>query len=81
MRSVKVNQKGGVIIPADLRKRYGFNPGDRLTFVDYGGSISLVRVLRDPVEEGFGVLKGGSSLTKALERERAKERRSEKKSR
>ncbi len=78
MSPVKVNQKGAVIIPAELRKRYGWKPGDRIRFVDYGGVVSLVPALRNPVEEGMGILKGrGGSLTKALEIERAKERERE----
>lgn len=74
MSPVKVNQKGGVIIPAELRKRIGWKPGDCIRFLDYGGVVSLVPVLRNPVEKGMGSLKGrGGSLTKALEIERAKE--------
>lgn len=78
MSPAKVNQKGGVIIPVELRKRYGWKPGDHIRFVDYGGVVSLVPVLRNPVEEGMGILKRrGGSLTKALEIERAKERERE----
>lgn len=78
MSVVKISQKGWVVIPAELRRRYGWKPGDRLRVVDYGGMVSLVPVLRNPVEEGFGILKGrGGSLTKALEIERAEERRRE----
>ena len=81
MSTVTVSQKGWVVIPAELRRKYGWKAGDRVKFVDYGGIISLVPVMRDPVEEAMGSLKPargrGGSLTKALERERAEERRRE----
>jgi len=78
MSVVKISQKGWVVIPAELRRRYGWKPGDHIRMVDYGGVVGLVPVLHNPVEEGMGILKGsGGSLLKALEVERAEERRRE----
>lgn len=80
MPAVKISQKGWVVIPAALRRQYNLKPGDRIRFVDYGGVISLVKELKNPVEEGFGILKRmgkgkRGSLTRALVREHAEERR------
>ena len=83
MSVVKVSQKGWVVIPAELRRKYRWKAGDRVRVVDYGGVISLLPVLKNPVEEGWGALKKpGRSLLKALkvarEEERQLERRREK---
>jgi len=77
---VTVSQKGWIVIPAQLREKYQFKPGDRVKVVDYGGVVTLVPVLANPEEEGFGALKrAGSSLLKGLEKTRKEERAREKK--
>ena len=75
---IKISQKGWVVIPADLRKKYDLKPGDEVHVVDYGGVLSLIPTSEDPVKYASGMLKGDPSLTQALleerERERARER-------
>lgn len=61
-----ISSKGWVVIPAALRKKYGLKPGDAVTIVDYGGVLSLVPALEDPVHDARGLLKGYGSLTDAL---------------
>jgi AbrB family looped-hinge helix DNA binding protein len=79
MSIVTVSQKGWVVIPADLRQKYHWNSGDRVKVVDYGGVVSLVPVLDNPVDEGAGALKTpGRSLLRGLRRNRREERRREK---
>lgn len=78
MSVVTVSQKGWVVIPADLRKKYQWKTGDRVKVVDYGGVIALVPLLRNPENEGYGALKmRGRSLVRALQQERKAERRRE----
>jgi AbrB family looped-hinge helix DNA binding protein len=76
--TLKISQKGWVVIPANLRKKYDLKPGDEVHVVDYGGVLSLIPTSEDPLEYAGGMLKGESSLTQALikerERERARER-------
>ncbi|MBI5650059.1 MAG: AbrB/MazE/SpoVT family DNA-binding domain-containing protein [Chloroflexi bacterium] len=69
-----VSAKGWVVIPAHYRAKYGFKPGTRLRFVDYGGTLTLVPVPDDPIRATRGMLKGKTSLTRALLVERQKER-------
>ena len=71
--TLRISQKGWVVIPAELRKKYHLEPGSEVDLVDYGGVIALVPVLKDPVRQGFGILKDGPSLTQALLDERAQE--------
>ena len=75
--ALKISQKGWVVIPAELRKKYHLEPGDEVELVDYGGVIALVPLLKDPVRQGFGIIKDGPSLTQALLEERKQERERE----
>lgn len=63
---VTVSGRGAILIPKELREKYGLKKGDKIHFIDYGGSIALVPALKDPISEGLGMLKGGTSLTQAL---------------
>ena len=72
MAIVKVSKKGWVVIPHDIRERYGIRPGDRVHIIDYGG-IAIVPALKDPVHDLRGMFKGGPSLTEALLEERRKD--------
>ena len=74
MSIAKISSKGWVVIPSSLRKKYNLNSGQHVKVIDYGGVLSLVPLLSDPIEEGMGLLKRGSSLVKALSKERRRER-------
>jgi AbrB family looped-hinge helix DNA binding protein len=73
MASVTVSQKGWVVIPAELRRKYQLTTGSQVMVVDYGGVLSLVPPLPQPVDESKGMLRAGSSLTGALLDEHARE--------
>ncbi|MGC1378233.1 MAG: AbrB/MazE/SpoVT family DNA-binding domain-containing protein [Anaerolineales bacterium] len=77
MMNVTVSAKGWVVIPAELRKKYGIRPGSKLQFVDYGGVMSLIPGFEDPVHNGAGMLQAGPSLTDAMVEEHRRERRRE----
>ena len=78
MRSSVVSMKGWVVIPKDIREKYKLKGGDRVDIVDYGGIISIIPISEEPIKETAGILKEGSSLTRALLSERKKEKRYEK---
>lgn len=61
-----VSAKGWVVIPQEIRERHGLKKGDKVHIVDYGGAIAIVPALRDPIHDGFGMLKGGDQLLKDL---------------
>jgi AbrB family looped-hinge helix DNA binding protein len=72
--TVTVSEKGWVVIPAELRKKYDLKPGSEMQVVDYGGVLALVPKLADPVKQAAGILKGTRSLTKALLLEHRREK-------
>ena len=76
-----ISEKGWVVIPAELRKKYDLNPGTKVTIVDYGGLLSIVRLPNDTIEYGYGLLKGGKSLTDGFKNERKLEKQREQKKR
>ena len=72
--SLVVSNKGWVVIPAELRKKYNLLPGTEVIIIDYGGVLSIIPALKNPVKQGRGLLKGLPSLTKDLLQERKREK-------
>lgn len=75
MATTAVSGKGWVVIPKEYREKYGFKPGIKVRFVDYGGILSVVPVPEDPIEAAYGMLKhlGGTSLTQEIVEEHCQE--------
>jgi len=76
--TVTVSGKGWVVIPAELRRKYNLRPGAEVQVVDYGGVLALVPTLTEPTRQAAGMLKGRTSLTRALLAEHRAEYRREK---
>jgi AbrB family looped-hinge helix DNA binding protein len=72
--ALTISNKGWVVIPAELRKKYNLLPGTEVIIVDYGGVLAIIPALKDPIKQGRGMLKGLPSLTQDLLKERAQER-------
>jgi AbrB family looped-hinge helix DNA binding protein len=70
MNTSTLSEKGWVVIPQELRKRYNLKKGDQLHIIDYGGVISLVLASEDPIKNSLGMLKGKTSLVKELAKSR-----------
>ncbi len=73
-----ISNKGWVVIPAEMRKKYNLIPGTEVVIVDYGGVLAIVPAFKNPIEQGYGWLKGGASLTDALKKDREFEKKREK---
>jgi AbrB family looped-hinge helix DNA binding protein len=72
----KATIKGQVIIPAQLRKKFNIQKGTRLAIMEGEGQVIVIKPLPDdPVAASRGMLKGKSSLTKALLKDRQEEAR------
>ncbi len=69
-----VSAKGWVVIPKEMRERYGLKKGVLVRFVDYGGVIRLIPEPEGPLEAIdalFGKYSGGPSLTAEVVKEHA----------
>lgn len=75
--NVRISQKGWVVIPAALRKKYGLKPGAEIQVVDYGGVLAIVPAYRHPAKDGAGLIRGAASLTAAIVEEHRQELESE----
>ena len=74
--TVRVGPKGRIVIPIELRERYGIEEGDELLVVPERGGLRLVDG-HTLVEELRGSLAGGRSLSEELIEERRAEAASE----
>jgi AbrB family looped-hinge helix DNA binding protein len=54
--TVTVSPKYQIVIPQEVRERMNIQPGQKVTFVEWQGTIAIVPVLQN--DEGFGFLKG-----------------------
>ena len=72
--ALTVSEKGWVVIPAELRKKYNLHPGTEVSVVDYGGVLALIPAMKKPIRQAAGMLKGRTSLTRALLTEHRRER-------
>ncbi len=72
----KVSEKGWVVIPRELRQRYGLERGTPVRFVDYGGVLSIVPIPEDPIKFGQGLFRG-AKLTERLLEERKEDKKRE----
>ena len=70
MNTSILSEKGRVVIPQELRERYGLKKGDRVQVIDYGGVISIVPASESPIKDAAGMLKGKTSLVEVLMKSR-----------
>jgi len=70
----KATIKGQVIIPVELRKKFNIKKGTRISIEEGQGQVILLRPLPDdPILASRGMLKGKTSLTRALLKDRREE--------
>jgi AbrB family looped-hinge helix DNA binding protein len=72
----KTTAKGHVVVPADLRRKFNIKKGTKVSVSEGPGNVIIIRPIPDdPIEASRGVLKGKTSLLKALLRDRQEETR------
>jgi AbrB family looped-hinge helix DNA binding protein len=69
-----VSTKGQFVIPSEMRSALGIKPGTRIAVTQDGTKIILQPVTPELVDQTRGMLKGKPSLTKALLRQRRREK-------
>ena len=80
-KETRATEKGQIVIPAALRKKFGIKKGTRIQVYEQDDHIVLSplspEIIRARLNKLQGIVKGGSSLTKELEEERARDREKE----
>lgn len=74
---VTVSEKGQIVIPAEIRHAFGIERGTKLEVRKKAGIIEIEPLPKHPILLLRGKLKGRTSLTKELLRERTGERERE----
>ena len=73
MAIVKTSSKGQIVIPAELRKKLGIEPGQKVNLSLENDKAVNAALPKDPIKALRGILKGRPSMTKALLDDRKKE--------
>ncbi len=77
----RATEKGQIVIPAALRKKYGIKKGTRIQVYEQNDHIVLnplsPEMIRARLNKLQGIVKSGPSMTKELEEERARDREKE----
>ena len=73
MTIVTSTVKGQIVIPADMRRKYGIEKGTRFKVYEQKNKIILEPFKRDTVQEGRGMLKTKGRILKALLKDRKRE--------
>ena len=74
MNLVSITEKGQIVIPAIIRKKFHLKKGTKLKIEEAEGGIMILKPLKDdPVEKSKGILKGKNSLLGSLLEDRKKE--------
>jgi bifunctional DNA-binding transcriptional regulator/antitoxin component of YhaV-PrlF toxin-antitoxin module len=73
METTTMSERGQISVPAEIRKKYHFQTGQKFAWLDTGSSLKLIPIPDDPIAALRGSGKGEKLLEKLLE-ERRKER-------
>ncbi len=74
MYSTIVTTKGQVVIPVEIRKKYGIKVGTKIKFDEQDGEIKIVPITEEVIQNNIGLLKSKGKLLKALQKEKEIER-------
>jgi len=56
METVTISSKYQVVIPREVREKFNLQPGQKIAFIPYNGTLRVVIV--PSIEEAYGMLKG-----------------------
>ncbi len=77
MDTAYLSSKGQLVVPARIRRRYGIKPGTKVRFIERENEILLQPVTKEYIQSVCGLLKSGTSVTRALLKERTKDKKRE----
>jgi AbrB family looped-hinge helix DNA binding protein len=80
MSIATLSSKGQLVIPKKIRDALGVKPGQRVFFkIVKDHLVEIAPLPEDPVRHFCGIFKEGSSLTRALLKERGEDKKREEK--
>lgn len=78
MVKVNVSSKGQIVIPKELREKYGLDQGTQVGILEYPNEIVIVPLPKNAVKAARGMFVTKKPVRKMLEEARAEERKLEK---
>lgn len=78
MVKANVSSKGQIVIPKELREKYGLDQGSKVGILEYPNEIVIVPLPRDAVKAARGMFASKKTVREMLEEVRREERRLEK---
>ena len=77
MKIAYVSSKGQLVIPAEIRRRYGMKAGTKVQLIEKDNHIVLQPVTKALVRSLWGIYESEKSMTEELLKERGKDRKRE----
>jgi len=74
MKATSITPKGQIVIPAEIRKRYGLKPGTKVSVVERGGQIIIIPSTKDYIRSLAGIIPSSSTVLEILKEERKKDK-------
>jgi AbrB family looped-hinge helix DNA binding protein len=74
MNTTVITTKGQIVIPVEIRKKYGLKVGTQIRFDDEDGEIKLIPITEEVITNNIGLLRTKGKLLKALQKENEIER-------
>ncbi len=66
MTTLKVSGRGQIVIPLDLRQKFGIKPGDQVRCYERNGEICLTPMTAAMIDQNIGFLQTKGKLLRAL---------------
>lgn len=73
METSILTTKGQIVIPKNIRKKYGIKPGTRILFVEKDGTITIRALTKEYFKSVAGWLKEGGDVLDELMEEKKRE--------
>jgi len=77
MKTATLSVKGQIVVPAKIRKKLGLTKGSRVAIIEEPNGFSVRPVEREYFDQFAGLLPGKGKASRALLKERRKERERE----
>ncbi|MDP3013682.1 MAG: AbrB/MazE/SpoVT family DNA-binding domain-containing protein [Candidatus Subteraquimicrobiales bacterium] len=74
MQTLRVSSKGQIVIPIELREKYGLEKGVKIGILEFPEEIVIVPLPRDAIKAAKGMLQSKKSVRRMLEDARKEER-------
>ena len=79
MITSKVSTKGSIVIPLNIRKKYGIEPGMQMSITESNGTIRIVPIPKEPIKALRGCLNSSKTALEMKQEMREEELAFEKK--